>query len=137
MYFFGLSILILFFLAHDIPQNLVISYGGRIGLLVTALVLAVGGFFAVFIITQDQKKSFRRLAWVTLIPAVLSLAIAIFGKATLLAILERYVFEFKRIEPLVLTYLDRTVPKIQILTAAYLFLGFLFLYVGLRKKKKG
>ncbi len=82
-------------------------------------------------IRESLAKTFKSLAYYSLVPGLLSLLTTIFGKDFLINFLTKYT---KALEPVVTVYINTKIPKLWFLTIAYLLLGVILYFIARKLK---
>lgn len=129
----GLSALIPFVLVLKLPEQ--ISYlGGMLTgdgyfILVVAAVLIFISVFGVFLYRKTWSKTLFSLGLMSFGPGLISLLISFFGKKPLVILLSK-IPEYDAVQSLAINYLDRTLPQLWYLTAAYISLGMILIYIS-------
>lgn len=90
------------------------------------------GFSCIGIIRIKKEKGLISIGLITLIPACISLVFSIGGRELFFLFAEKYIIGFSRLEPLVINYLNKTIPKVYAITFIYFFIGLFFIFI---KKK--
>ena len=134
LYSFGLVFIILFLSATKAPSEFGWWKGTPIALAGIALFLVVVGVFGVyFTCRRSWAKSFRSLGLWTLVPGVIALLISVYG-ANLIYLYVQKIVKLEVAKAIIDAYIEKRVPKVWILTAAYIFIGVLFYSIGVRKQ---
>lgn len=134
VYSFGLVFILLFLSTTKAPSELGLWKGTPTALAGIASLLVIVGVTGVYFTCQKSwAKSLRSLGLWTLIPGIIALLTSVYGANLIYPSVEKAI-KLEVAKPIIDTYIDRRVPKVWILTVAYIFVG-LFLYIiGVRKQ---
>ena len=100
--------------------------------IIVACLCIFSSFVLLYTCTRSKRKALRGLGHMTLIPAILALIFAVFGRSWIRLIFGKY----PQIGVEVERYLEIYVPSAWIITLIYLALGLSFLYWGQRVKAR-
>jgi len=96
----------------------------------TALALVGVSVLILFIYYRSFARTLASLGWMTLLPGLASLFFLIFKPEAVLDLLAKLVIGFGKVEPLLASYLERTVPKLWIFILGYIALGIVLIYIA-------
>ena len=131
LYIIGLSFIIPYLLSTQLPEELATRYSSA-NFLIISIILLLTAIIGTFIIREEELgKTFKSLGFYSLIPGILSVITALFGKDLLINLLTKY---NKAFEPLIISYINSKITKLWFLTAAYIVLGIAFYYIGRKLK---
>ena len=134
-YITGLTLLIPFIFLFLLPTDGVTLWQGTPPtLLIIATVLILVSFVIMFWHKQNMSRTFKALGLMTLIPGLVALLFALFGREAIFAVMQKYIFA-PGVETAITLYLNQAIPRIRILTISYMFLGLLMWLMGDKLEK--
>jgi len=128
-------------LASLIPLTIVLfTPGFAVNLEFMQNVSAVIGLILVcFIILVWNKgkvyKAWTTLGLMTLLPGILALSFIYISPKTLFRLASQHFANFTKIEPVLESYIQHSLPKVAILMYAYVLIGCILIWLGLHLKK--
>jgi len=126
-YVLGLSFIIPFLLATYLPEEMAVKYSSLNFLIISVILLSIAVIGTFITREEELSRTFRSLAFYSLVPGVISLATTVFGKDFLINILTKY---NKALEPIIIIYINSKITKLWFLTAAYIVLGLILFYIS-------
>jgi len=131
VYLAGLGFLLVFLFTTQRPQELAVFKGTPYILLLVALFFILFSIWELKALLGSWRRSFRLLAWFTLIPGILGALLAIFGEKVIFAIFTNVPEEA---QGLVATYIKEKIPQIWILTIGYILISIGFFSISKKFK---
>lgn len=122
-YLAGVSIIIPVVINLSVPNRVLFVDMPRTLLVITAVILVALGMAGTYLRRGELSESFKTLGFMTLVPAIASAYILVFGDRLLIGIAEK-----ARIEPLV-DFSLRGVPGVWVLTGSYLIVTVAWLWL--------
>jgi len=132
LYVAGLSTVIPLLVLRFFPEQLWASVIFARSALYFAFALVLVSVVILYLYNHSVGKTFFNLGLTTFIPGILAVLFSIYNKEIIFNFVRKYVVQFELLEPYIETYLAHALPGVHALTGAYILIGVLFLFVGIR-----
>jgi len=131
LYISGLTLLIPALLVLVLPEELApIALASSPVLFAAAAFLIVISVFGLHAHYRTMRSTLLHLGLSTLIPGGLAIAFTLVQREFVFGLAESYIPGFVAIKPLVIEYVDRSVPKIIALAVAFALLGVVLMWLS-------
>lgn len=135
-YISGLSLVVPVLFLLFVPHQLLAAVAYARPILFSSAALVLVSVIVLYVYNESVGRTFFSLGVATFVPGLIALLFSIYNKEIIFAFIENYIAGFEMIEPVINSYLEHALPTVWIVTAVYLAVGFVFIYVGLRCLRK-
>jgi len=132
LYVAGLSTIIPLLVLRFFPEQLWESVVYAKSALYFSFALVLVSVVILYLYNKSVGKTFFNLGLITFIPGILAILFSVYNKEIIFNFVRNYFSQFDLLEPYLNTYLSHALPSVHALTVIYVFIGVVFLCVGIR-----
>ena len=132
LYILGLSFIIPYLLSSQLPEEIAVKYSSTFFLTGSIILIVISIIITFIIKKEDLGSTLKSLGYYSLVPGILSILTAIFGKELLINFLTKYATT--ALQPVITTYINSKITKLWFLTIAYILLGIILYLIGRKLK---